>query len=77
MKIKILVVMLLAMLLSGCDIQAEEDIYRKTNNYSMSIWVDEETGVEYIVCSFYSGAGITPRLNSDGTVMVEEVENER
>lgn len=49
------------------------DVYPSTHIYD---WVDPDTGVHYLVLrdnSYQSGrGGITPRLNSDGTVMVEE-----
>ena len=44
---------------------------------AISIWTDEETGVQYII---YHGdnnqylGGITPRLNADGTLYTEEGE---
>ena len=48
-------------------------VYPASNIYD---WVDPDTGVHYLVLrdnSYHSGrGGITPRLNSDGTVMVEE-----
>lgn len=45
-------------------------------NYDINDWVDPDTGVHYIIFSDkgkYAGAGgITPRLNSDGSIMVDE-----
>ena len=34
------------------------------------VWVDRETGVNYIVHSSGGMSGITPRLKADGTLMV-------
>lgn len=39
-------------------------------------FIDPDTGVHYLVYSHYNGGnagmgGITPRLNSDGTIMVD------
>ena len=42
---------------------------------SMEIWVDKETGVNYVCTqSGYSG-GMTPLLNPDGTPVVTPVPN--
>lgn len=37
---------------------------------NISVIVDEETGVEYIVFSGYNRGGICPRYNADGTLRV-------
>ena len=37
---------------------------------NIGIIVDEETGVEYIVFSWYNRGGICPRYNADGTLRV-------
>lgn len=39
---------------------------------SMMIYVDEETGVNYIRYSNGTAGGITPRYNADGTLYVED-----
>ena len=36
------------------------------------IYVDEETGVEYIVYNGYKKGGICPRYNADGSLRVEK-----
>ena len=36
------------------------------------IYVDEETGVEYIVYNGYQKGGICPRYNADGSLRVEK-----
>lgn len=78
----ILIVFLLATLcLTGCVGTQSQDV---TDNYvlrhaarcvgQVSIWTDPETGVQYIL--YYNGttggAGITVRLNPDGTPVVSE-----
>ena len=40
---------------------------------STEIWVDRETGVNYIVHSSGGMSGITPRLKADGTPVVTPV----
>ena len=52
-------------------------IYKFKNNQENSnirIWIDEETGVQYVIyCEswgYSGGAGITPRLNADGTLYI-------
>ena len=37
-------------------------------------FIDFDTGVHYLVFCGYRKGGITPRLNLDGSVMVDEVE---
>lgn len=39
---------------------------------AISIYVDEETGVEYIVYDGYNRGGICPRYNADGSLRVEK-----
>ena len=39
---------------------------------NISVIVDEETGVEYIVFGGYNRGGICPRYNADGTLRVRE-----
>jgi hypothetical protein len=41
---------------------------------SISYWVDEETGVQYLIYSDYRQGGITPRLNADGSLYIENKE---
>lgn len=36
-------------------------------------YVDPDTGVHYLVYCGYRKGGITPRLNPDGSIMVDEV----
>ena len=37
---------------------------------NISVIVDEETGVEYVVFNGYNRGGICPRYNADGTLRV-------
>lgn len=49
---------------------------KETNDNRIQLWTDEETGVQYIIYHFTApnkaGAGITPRLNADGSLYIEE-----
>lgn len=45
--------------------------YSVTKTKSVYILVDPETKVQYIVSVKHNGIGITPRLNVDGTLMLE------
>ena len=40
---------------------------------TMQIWVDKETGVQYLVASMGYGGGITPLLDRDGKPIVSPV----
>ena len=76
----VLTIMLIMMCLTGCS--SNRDIYAdmpnngvtKTNNIHIEFWTDEETGVQYViydrVCGYGGMGGITPRLNSDGSVYI-------
>lgn len=56
---------------AGCD---SENPRKKTDNNSITVYVDNETGVNYYVyCGGYSG-GMTIRVNADGSPYVSEVE---
>ena len=39
----------------------------------MEIWVDKQTGVNYLYRTSGYGGGLTPLLKSDGTVVVSPV----
>lgn len=77
------VIVVLCGLLACGESQAKTEgydysIYGILKNYDdFKIYVDEETGVNYIVYSTnaYKG-GITPRYNADGTLYVSEMEGE-
>lgn len=73
----ILTLMLMVTCLSGCDIEENKSKYdgiTKTDNINIDFWTDEETGVQYVIydrSGGYAGmGGITPRLNSDGSIYV-------
>lgn len=66
-----LIVVILTLCLVGCDGSMENTIKQKDND-GIYIWIDEETGVQYIIYS----SGITPRLNADGTLYTESEDTE-
>lgn len=80
MKTKKILVMGLALILSmgfaGCSLP-EEESSDKSNVFTINVghrleeYIDSETGVHYIK-PVSSGSGLTPRLNADGTVMVDK-----
>lgn len=39
---------------------------------NITVIVDDETGVEYIVFKGFKRGGICPRYNADGTLMIRE-----
>ena len=87
-KMFIIVALMFAFLLGACcicivEVEAAQDnpikIWPENENgpYRTLCIVDEETGVNYIVAAVehYSelrGIGITPRLNGDGSLYVNE-----
>ena len=70
------------LMLTGCQTSYNEGGYTEDGGLTQIAdkyiyeFVDEETGVHYLVFSrksSQSGAGgITPRLNADGSVMIDE-----
>lgn len=82
----ILLSVCLCTLLVGCSIDIEdpeaskEGNILKIDNNDIYEFVDPDTGVHYWIYSHRMGnsgqGGMTPRLNSDGTVMVTKVKEE-
>ena len=70
---KLIALILIGMMLVGCSTESTEGAETRDYNWGISIWTDSETGVQYVCYCTGHGNGITPRLNADGTVMVEEV----
>lgn len=81
MKKLIIAILALALILClvGCE-ASETPTESKTQlvegeKWVISIWTDEETGVQYIIYHGYKNSdlgGITPRLNADGTLYITE-----
>lgn len=82
MKKRILVALMCVVLfiggVIGCAINTEASnrgkLQREISEFCTGIFVDPETGVNYIVYEGYTGrGGITPRYNADGSLYVTEV----
>jgi len=65
---------ILCMLLVGCVTDTKGIKGNKTNN--VQVYVDPETGVNYLVYKEGYGGGITVRYTSNGEIMVTEKEGE-
>jgi len=50
-----------------------EKVYSQGVMNVMEIWVDKETGVNYMFQSYGYGGGLTPLLNRDGTPVITQV----
>lgn len=76
--IVILFALVLTLCLVGCEETSKSNKAepREESTSNILIWIDEETGVQYIIYSDKKGyggmGGITPRLNADGTLYTEE-----
>lgn len=82
--------LVLVFVLAGCSLDdALDDFYDRHEGEQQEVeyasyahcvydYVDSKTGVHYLLYSFYNSngvtGGITPRLNADGSVMVDEAE---
>lgn len=76
-----LLVAILAFSLSSCITKSEstqpvkDQIVKEIYNNNMYEFIDPDTGVHYWIYSHCAGSagmgGMTPRLNSDGSIMVD------
>lgn len=71
---KIPIIFLLLLLVSGCSIEVNnsEKVSNEINNDNIYFYIDQDTCVEYIAYIGNYKAGITNRLNADGTVKLNE-----
>ena len=70
---KLLILPLLLLLVTGCNVSTNNETERnELNNTDIYFYIDENTCVEYIVYDGWYSGGITPRLNRDGTIMLNE-----
>ena len=74
--ILVLAALLLVCASAGC-IETEEkvlpDVYTLHNEFPyIFIYVDEYTGVEYLIYDGYQSGGVCPRYNADGTLRINE-----
>ena len=84
-RIAIIACMVLCVVLGACSVtmvSAEQNrpvkiwLENTNSSYDVLTVVDEETGVNYIIFRSDSKAGMTVRLNKDGTPYVSEVNND-
>lgn len=69
---KLLIIPLLLLLVTGCGVSWETSDTDGADDY-IYIYTDEDTCVNYIVYKPFSyGGNVTPRLNKDGTIMLNE-----
>lgn len=75
---KILLLIILTLLLTGCGAEPiSEDNNNETSYYiqdsaKFRFYVDKNTCAEYIIFNGVYRGGITPRLNTDGTLKLNE-----
>lgn len=76
-KISLLIITII--LLTGCEAehvnkkQETNDAYYIQDKLNFVFYVDKETCVEYIIFNGGYKGGITPRLNTDGTLKLNEI----
>ena len=77
-KIICFILTLTIVMLTACgNTDAENKTkYIQDYNSKFKIFIDKETGVNYIIFRSDSKAGMTVRLNKDGTPYVSEVNND-
>ena len=77
-KIICFILTLTIVMLTACgNTDAENKTkYIQDYNSKFKIFIDKETGVNYIIYRSDSKAGMTVRLNKDGTPYVSEVNND-
>lgn len=70
---KILLLIIFILLLTGCDAEPiNEASYYIQDSANFSFYVDKKTCIEYIIYQGVKRGGITPRLNTDGTLKLNE-----
>lgn len=52
-----------------------ENIYSQGKVHEVQIWVDKETGVNYMFYHQGSAGGLTPLLDKDGRPVISTVDN--
>lgn len=74
---KVVAMILAAVLMTVCLVGCSDNTNKtQSSNLNIGFWTDEETGVQYVVydraCGYAGMCGITPRLNSDGSLYVTD-----
>lgn len=78
--ILVLAALLLVCMTAGCVTEEETeevmpDKYIQNHAYGSDyvyVYVDEYTGVEYLIYDYYQSGGVCPRYNADGTLKINE-----
>lgn len=76
---KILLLIIFILLLTGCGAEPISKTETKNLTYyiqdsmNFDFYIDKETCIEYIIFSGEYKGGITPRLNTDGTLKLNEI----
>lgn len=68
MKKLVVILMVWCSLLVGCTTDFKKVDGNKTDE--IKVYVDPETGVNYLIYTSYQQGGITVRYNADGSIMV-------
>ena len=73
-KAIICVLLIFASALIGCESLENTETESELSEYSSSVYlyIDNETGVEYLVFQSINEGGICPRFNADGSLCVSE-----
>ena len=75
-KIICFILTLTIVMLTACGNTENKTKYMQDCNSNFKIFVDKETGINYIIFDALYGGGMTVRLNKDGTPYVSEVNND-
>jgi hypothetical protein len=73
MKIKALIIALLAITLVGCESVSDQTTVEEYDTVGTTVdcYTDPETGVCYLIYSCGYQGGITVRYNADGSIMTK------
>lgn len=63
-------------MLTACGNTENKTKYIQDYNSEFEIYIDKETGINYIIFNILYKGGMTVRLNKDGTPYVSEVSND-
>lgn len=69
---KFIAIILCVLIVCGLCGWTKVDSKNLNSMTNITVIVDDETGVEYIVFGGYNRGGICPRYNADGTLRVSE-----
>ena len=58
----------------GRDDKRFEKVYSQGSMNVMEIWVDKETGVNYVCHAVGEGVGFTPLLDKDGKPVISSID---